>query len=115
MANNLKITRLRVTSFQYELPDLALDPRYGWDTLYTPGSTFMSEGSILTIETDGGVHGEVPGGVDERTARYLLGCDPLQREIIWHDLKRSRQSPDSTPPGSVDIARWPRYWRSAGR
>jgi L-alanine-DL-glutamate epimerase-like enolase superfamily enzyme len=30
----------------------------------------------------------------------------MQREIIWHDLKRARRSADGTPPGAVDIALW---------
>ena len=86
------------------MADLALDERYGFDTLYTPGGRFAKPQSILTIKTDAGIHGEVPGSINGRTAQYLLGRDPLQREIIWHDLKRSRRQPDATPPGSVDIA-----------
>ena len=106
MASTLSITRVVVTHYEYELADLAMDPRYGWDTLYTPGATWRTGGSVLTIETDAGITGEVPGGVDARTAQYLVGRDALQREIIWHDLKRSRRSPDGTPPGAVDIALW---------
>ena len=104
--STLNITRVVVTHFEYELADLSLDPRYGWDTLYTPGARWKTGGSILRIETDAGIAGEVPGDVDGRTAQYLIGRDPLQREIIWHDLKRSRRSPDGTPPGAVDIALW---------
>ena len=44
---------------------------------------------MVTIETSAGVKAEVPGGCDPRTARYLLGRNPLQRDVIWHDLKRS--------------------------
>lgn len=102
----IKVTRIVVTHFQYELSDLALEPRYGFDTLYTPGGRLSKPESILTIETSAGIHGEVPGSVDARTAHYLLGRDPLQREIIWHDLKRSRRQPDATPPSAVDIALW---------
>lgn len=32
--------------------------------------------------------------------------NPLDREIIWHDLKRARRSQDGTPPSAVDIALW---------
>lgn len=106
MTNSLKITRIAVTHFQYELADLALEERYGFDTVYTPGGRFAKPQSILTIETDAGIHGEVPGNIDARTAQYLLGRDPLQREITWHDLKRSRRQPDATPPSAVDIALW---------
>ena len=106
MAGSLKITRIIVIHFQYELADLSLEARYGFDTVYTPGSRLATKGSILTIETDAGIRGEVPGSIDARTAQYLLGRDPLQREIIWHDLKRSRRQPDGTPPSEVDIALW---------
>ena len=109
MASTLSITRVVVTHFEYEMADLSLDPRYGcygWDTLYTPGARWRTGGSIPTIETDAGITGEVPGGEAARTAQYLIGRDPLQREIIWYDLKRSRRSPDGTLPGAVDIALW---------
>lgn len=33
MASTLTITRIVVTHYEYELADLSLDPRYGWDTL----------------------------------------------------------------------------------
>lgn len=106
MARNIKITRITVTRFDYELADLGLEEKLGFDIVYQPGSRLPAGGSILTIETDAGVKGEVPGGIDARTARYILGRDPLQKEIIWHDLKRSRRSRDGTPPGAVDIALW---------
>jgi len=101
--NPIKITRIVVTHFEYELPDLA---RPTFDTFYTPGGRFTKPESILTIETDAGIHGEVPGRIDAHIANYLIGRDPLQREIIWHDLKRSRRQADATPPGPVDIALW---------
>ena len=106
MASQLKITRIVVTVFEYQLVDLGLEERYGFDTVYTPGGNLKSTQSVLTIETDAGITGEVPGDIDARTARYLLGRDPLQREIIWHDLKRSRRGFDGTPPGAVDVALW---------
>ena len=106
MATNLRISRIRQTHYSYELPDLALDPRYGWDTLYTPGGTFKTGGTILSVETDGGVVGETQGAVDARTAGYLVGRDPLQREMIWQDLKRANRHAGGTPPGAVDVALW---------
>ncbi|MBV7339560.1 mandelate racemase [Chloroflexi bacterium TSY] len=106
MTSNLKINRIIITHFQYDLMDLALEVKYGFDTVYTPGDRFSTGGSILTIETDAGIRGEVPGTIDKRTAQYLLGRNPLQREIIWHDLKRLRRQPDATPPSAVDIALW---------
>ena len=103
---NIRITRLVVTQFEYEIADMGLEETLGFDTVYSAGSRLPLTGSILTIETDAGVVGETPGGVDARTAQYLLGRNPLHREIIWHDLKRANRSATGTPPGAVDIALW---------
>lgn len=106
MPSDLRITRLTVTHYTTEFADLDLEETLGFDTLYKRGGTLNTSGSILTIETNVGLTGETPGGVDARTARYLLGRNPLQREIIWHDLKRANRSANATPPGTVDIALW---------
>jgi L-alanine-DL-glutamate epimerase-like enolase superfamily enzyme len=106
MTEEIRITRLVVTQFKYEIVDMGLEETLGFDTVYRPGSRLPLTGSILTIETNIGVSGEVPGRVNARTARYLLGRNPLQRESIWHDLKRANRSENGTPPGSVDIALW---------
>ena len=106
MARNMKITRIVVTCYDYEIEDLALEEILGFDTVYKKGGRLNSGGSVLTVETNAGVSGSVPGGIDARSANYLLGRNPLDREIIWHDLKRSRRGADGTPPGAVDIALW---------
>lgn len=106
MIEDIRITRLVVTQFEYEIADMGLEETLGFDTVYRPDSRLSLTGSILTIETNMGMSGEVPGGVNARTARYLLERNPLQREIIWHDLKRANRSENGTPPGSVDIALW---------
>lgn len=106
MTHKIKITRLTVTHYQHEVADLGMEEKLGFDTVYQPGSRLPSGGGILTVETDAGVRGEVPGGVDARTAHYLLGRNPLDRQIFWNDLKRLRRSADGTPPGTIDIALW---------
>ena len=106
MAHDIKITRLTVTHYQHEIADLGMEEKLGFDTVYQPGSRLPSGGGILTVETNVGVRGEVPGGVDARTAHYLLGRNPLDRQIFWNDLKRLRRSADGTPPGTIDIALW---------
>jgi len=106
MTRDIKITRLTVTNFKFEVPDLGLEVKLGFDTVYQPGSKLSSGGGILKIETDAGVSGEVPGGVDGRTAQYLLGRSPLDRETIWQDLKRAQRSASGTPPGAIDMALW---------
>ena len=48
----------------------------------------------------------MPGGIDARAAQYLLGRNPLERDMIWHDLKRSQRGRANGPPGAVDVALW---------
>ncbi|MDA0700124.1 MAG: mandelate racemase, partial [bacterium] len=69
MTRDLKITRIVVTSFAYEITDLELEASLGFDTVYRKGGRLASGGSILRIETDAGVAGEAPGGIDARSAR----------------------------------------------
>jgi L-alanine-DL-glutamate epimerase-like enolase superfamily enzyme len=106
MASGLRITRLTVTHYAAPLTELALEATLGFDSVYTPGGALEVAGSILTVETSEGLVGETPGDVDARAARYLLGRDALQREIIWHDLKRANRFVNATPPGAVDVALW---------
>ena len=107
MTDQTTITRITVTRFNYPIDDLAQEESLGFDIVYQPGGQLAMGGSVLTIETSDGIRGEAPGGgINTRTANYLLGRNALQREIIWHDLKRARRSPDGTPPGAIDIALW---------
>ena len=106
MPRDIKITRIHVVHFSHEIQDMRLEAEYGFDTVYDKGHTLPLRESVLTIETSAGVNGQVLGGIDERSAHYLLGRNPLDREIIWHDLKRSHRGGDGTPPGAVDTALW---------
>ena len=58
------------------------------------------------METDAGVRAELPGAVDAATAEYLLDRNALERDTIWHDLKRMLRGRGNAPPGAVDIALW---------
>jgi L-alanine-DL-glutamate epimerase-like enolase superfamily enzyme len=106
MTRPMRITRITVTHFSYEVPDLGLEEQLGFDLVYQPGNRLKQGGSILRIETDAGVAGEVPGGIEARDAHYLLGRNPLDRDAIWHDLKRSQRGRINAPPGAIDIALW---------
>lgn len=106
MVKPLKITRIRVTHYSFEVKDMAPEEKLGFDQIYKPRARFESNGSILTIETDGGVKGETAGGMDPRTARYLLGRNALERDVMWHDLKRANRGRGNSPPGAVDVALW---------
>jgi len=106
MPRPMKITRIVVTHYDWEIQDLGQEEKLGFDAVYRPGARFPAGGSILTVETDAGVKGEVPGAIDARAAQYLLGRNPLERDVIWHDLKRSQRGRLNSPPGAVDIALW---------
>ena len=112
MPRFVKITRIIVTHFDYRIPGRAMAGRAKLDMLYQPGSTVSSGGRgatgdhILTVETDAGVRAELPGTVDAATAEYLLGQNALERDTIWHDLKRMLRGRGNAPPGPVDIALW---------
>ena len=99
MPRPIKMTRITVTRYDWEILDLGREERLGFDLVYRPGSRLKAPGSILTIETDAGVKGEVPGGIDARAAQYLLGRNPLERDKIWHDLKRSQRGRSNGPAG----------------
>ena len=106
MPRPIKITRISVTHYTWEVQDLGREEKLGFDLVYRPGSRLQTPGSILTIETDAGVKGEIPGGIDARCAQHLLGRNPLERDVIWHDLKRAERGRMNAPPGAVDIALW---------
>jgi L-alanine-DL-glutamate epimerase-like enolase superfamily enzyme len=95
-----------VTHYAWEIQDLGYEERLGFDLVYRPGERVAAGGSILSVETDAGVKGEVPGGIEARSAQYLLGRNPLERDVIWHDLKRSQRGRGANPPGAVDVALW---------
>ena len=109
-----QITRIVVVHYGHEIENLTLEDAYGFDMVYQEGARLAGGGSILMVETDAGVRSEVPGGIDSRTANYLLGRNPLEREIIWQDLKRLFRGSTSTPPGDHDVALWDIAGKLAG-
>jgi L-alanine-DL-glutamate epimerase-like enolase superfamily enzyme len=112
MANvgrKLKITRIYVYRYRWELQDMGVDYN-GFNAVYTPGARRPAGGSILTIETDGGITGEFAGGVEmtqlASVAKYLVGKNALERELIYNDLKRAMRKLDRLVMGPLDIALW---------
>lgn len=108
------ITRIAVTGFAWTIADIALEPTCGLDWIYSPGAKLELTSAVLVVETASGVRAEVPGGIDARTASYLLGRDALRREEIWQDLKRSERLGIASPPGAVDTALWDIAGKIAG-
>ncbi len=106
-----KITRIRVHQYQYTVENLGVDYN-GFNQVYEPGATFTYTGHIVAIETDAGVTGEYNGGDTAAMAQlpifthYLLGRNPLERELIHNDIKRACRKNDRMGMGPVDCALW---------
>ena len=112
MPKSPKITRIRVHQFAYEIENLGTDYN-GFNAVYQAGSKLPGRSHILVIETDAGVTGEYHGNTDVNTyaqvgmaARYLLGKNPLERELIYNDLKRAMRKLDRMGIGPIDCALW---------
>ncbi len=111
MSRALRIDRVAVHRFEYEIPDLGIDYN-GFNHVYNAGSCLPHTGYVLTIGTNAGIVGEYVGGTAVSyaqvgmVAHYLLGKDPLERERIYNDLKRGLRKHDRMGIGPVDIALW---------
>ena len=85
---------------------------HGFNQVYVLGGRHRGTGYVLQIETDAGLTGEYVGGQAASyaqvgmAARYLLGRNPLQRELIYNDLKRALRKLDRLGIGPIDIALW---------
>ena len=111
MTRSLRITRIELHKYAYEVENLGVDYN-GFNSVYQAGARARMTGHILTISTDEGVTGEYAGGMDTgygqlpKAAKYLLGRNPLQRELIYNDLKRALRKEDRLGMGPIDIALW---------
>ncbi len=99
MGNQLKITKIDIHEFQWETPDLAQDDYYnGFNLVYKAGATLTRTERVLQIHTDQGITGEFAGGSSSDYAQmrsffdYLIERNPLQRELIYNDVKRCWRS-----------------------
>src|SRR6185437_16600513 len=107
----LKITRVSVHQYTREVHELGRDYN-GFNNVYEAGARDRVHGYVLTIETDAGITGEYAGGDAASYAQvgmfapYLIGRNPLERELIYNDLKRALRKHDRMGIGPVDIALW---------
>jgi L-alanine-DL-glutamate epimerase-like enolase superfamily enzyme len=112
MSRPLRINRIAVHRYGYEVANLAHDEHNGFNQVYRAGSCLKQTGYVLTIGTDAGLVGEYVGGNAasyaqvSMLAQYLLGRNPLERELIYNDLKRGLRKHDRMGMGPVDIALW---------
>jgi len=106
-----KITKIRIHTYQWEVKDLGVDYN-GFNQVYEPGARRTATGHVIAIETDQGVTGEYSGGDAASMtqiggfARYLIGRNPLERELIHQDVKRANRKNDRFGMGPVDCALW---------
>ena len=97
MATHPRITRLTVHQYAWELNELGFDYN-GFNLVYQAGNRLQPQGYVFTIETNAGVTGEYAGGNAVSyaqigmVAQYLLGKNPLERELIYNDLKRAAEA-----------------------
>ena len=111
MTRHPKITRLTVHQYNWPIEDMGYDYN-GFNMVYQRGNRIEATGYVFTIETDAGVTGEYAGGMAVSytqvgmVANYLLGKNPLERELIWNDLKRALRKHDRFGMGPIDIALW---------
>jgi hypothetical protein len=99
MPRPLRITRVAVHRFTWEVADLANDELTGFNHVNWAGSCLRQTGYVLTIGTDEGLVGEYVGGSAASYAQVgmlaecLLDRDPLHRERMYNDLKRGLRKP----------------------
>ncbi|WP_458090723.1 enolase C-terminal domain-like protein [Streptomyces malaysiensis] len=107
----MKIERIRIDQAKFDMVDFSKHPT-GFSLVYTPGSRKPTSAYAIRIYTDEGVVGQYVGGNSVATAQvnmfggYLVGKDPLQRELIYNDVKRQLRKFDKMGMGFVDIALW---------
>ncbi|MDP8924660.1 MAG: mandelate racemase [Chloroflexota bacterium] len=111
MARSPQITRVEIHEYAYEVRELGVDYN-GFNSVYQPGARARLTGHVITIATDVGVTGEYAGGMATgyaqvpKAAAYLLGKNPLRRELIYNDLKRALRKEDRLGIGPIDTALW---------
>jgi L-alanine-DL-glutamate epimerase-like enolase superfamily enzyme len=111
MGNQLTIDRVEVHQVQWEREDLGYDYN-GFNWVYKKGSKITRSDYVLQIFTNQGIVGEFVGGGSAEYAQmtmwvdYLIGRNPLQRELIFNDVKRALRKQDRMSMGPVDIALW---------
>ena len=109
--SKLRITKIEVHEFQFEMNDVGKDYN-GFNLVYEKGGTQTGTSYAMKVHTNEGVVGEYVGGDSPGFAEfnmfadYLIGRDPIQRELIYNDVKRAMRKFDKMGMGAIDIALW---------
>lgn len=111
LMSRLRIDRVEIHKAQWLLPDLGEDA-YTSSLIYAPNHSQQVSTYAIRVWTNEGVCGEYVGGNSVAATQigmvgdYLIGKDPLQRERIYNDVKRTLRKYDKMGMGPLDIALW---------
>lgn len=109
--SELRIEKIETHEFSFELKDMAKDYNES-NLVYKKGHIQKAVRYAMKVYTNDGVTGEYVGGCSPSFAEfnmfagYLIGKDPLQREKIYNDVKRTLRKYDKMGMGPIDIALW---------
>lgn len=110
------IEKIERIEFEYPIQDAGA-PKGGfarmYSSIYEPGSVLKRSAFAIRIHTDTDYTGEyvcamTAAGVRQMDyfADSLIGKNPLDRELIWTNIKRLLRATDKLGLGPVDIALW---------
>ena len=108
---NLIITSIEVDEFKFPLKDVTKDYN-GFNLVYKKNSNQTAVTYALKVFTNQGITGTYIGGDSPSFAQfnmfasYLIGKNPLHRELIYNDVKRALRKFDKMGMGPIDIALW---------
>ncbi|MBK16200.1 MAG: enolase C-terminal domain-like protein [Dehalococcoidia bacterium] len=109
--SNLIITSIEVDEFKFPLKDVTKDYN-GFNLVYKKNSNQTAVTYALKVFTNQGITGTYIGGDSPSFAQfnmfasYLIGKNPLHRELIYNDVKRALRKFDKMGMGPIDIALW---------
>ena len=109
--SNLRITKIEVHEFTFPMSEVGKDYN-GFNLVYEPGGLQTGYAYAMKVHTNEGITGEYVGGDSpsfaefNMFANYLIGKDPIQRELIYNDVKRAMRKYDKMGLGQIDIALW---------
>ena len=109
--SKLRITKIEVHEFTFPMQDVGKDYN-GFNLVYEPGRQQTGTSYATKVFTNEGATGEYIGGDSPSFAEfnmfasYLIGKDPIQRELIYNDVKRAMRKFDKMGMGQIDIALW---------
>lgn len=106
-----KIRSIHLIASRFLLQDVAVDGA-GYSLVYKKGSRKPVNAFGVRVICDDGLVGEYVGGDAvgaaqlNKFAETLIGRNPLQRELIYNDVKRCLRKFDKMGMGMIDLPLW---------